>query len=272
MNNTFKHISLLSIPMLFLLVVSCGGKSGDVVFENYEAATVAEAADSDSLRNILDNYDGRWEVTSSGVLPVSLGNKDISALRDTLYKLANIRLDDNKLSISLPSELIPYDKSSKENKKNEKETKTVDGKPASRLYSNLTVDMLTTRVAVFHALTYSYSEGAAHSAYSNTYVNYDIESGKIVTMPLIFTSGFEKLLLPAIRRQLEEKGVEVLVEPNEIRLPEQFRITADGIDFIYGLYEIAPYSEGEPTVTFSNGELSSILTPTGKALLLTPVE
>lgn len=259
-------LSSLFVSLLFILS-SCGGNKGDIVFENFELATVADGADSDSLRNAVHDFDGRWEVSTSGVLPVSLGNKDVSELRDSLFKLANISFDDNKLQISLPSELIPLDKS-----KEKGENKVGDGKPGSRLYTSLMVDMLTRKVAVFHNYMFSYPEGAAHGVYANSYINYDIESGKIITLNAIFTSGFEKLLTPAIRRKLEESDIELLVDPEEIRLPKQFRITADGIDFIYGIYEIAPYSEGEPTVTFYNGELSSILTPTGKALLLAPVE
>lgn len=258
-----RVIYILSIPMILLSMVSCGGNKGDIVFENFEISTTADGADSDSLRNIVDGFDGRWDVTISGILPVSLGDKDMTALRDTLCRLANLKLADDKLEISLPDELKPLDKSEK---------KGNDGKPGSKYSNILSVDMLTPRVAVFHNYNYSYAEGAAHGAYANTYVNYDIESGKVVTMNTIFTSGFEKLLVPAIRRRLEENGVELLVEPEEVRLPSQFKITADGIDFIYGLYEIAPYSEGEPKVTFDNGELTSILTPTGKALLLAPAE
>lgn len=263
-----NKFSLSSLLLLSLLFASCGGNNGDVVFENFEVADVADGADSDSLRNIYSDYDGRWEVSASGVLPVTLGDKDVSALRDTLFKLANLRLDDNKLVINLPKELKPLEKSS--DKKDG--AKTFDGKPASRLLTTLSVDMLTQRMAVFHNFSYVYSEGAAHGMYTNTYVNYDIESGKIVTMNSLFTSGYEKLLLPAILNRLEENGAELIVEPEEVRLPTQFRITADGVDFIYGLYEITPYAAGEQTVSFDNGELTSILSPTGKALLLAPVE
>lgn len=263
-----RILYIACIPLLMMAVVSCGNSKGDIVFENFEVSAIADGADSDSLRNVVADYDGRWEVVSSGILPVSLGNKDVSALRDTLCRLSSLKLEDNKLLIDISGELKPYD----ESKVKKEGEKISDGKPGSNLYNVLSVDMLTPRLAVFHSYSFSTPEGAAHGSYTNAYVNYDIESGKIVTMKAIFTAGFEKLLVPAIRQRLEENGTELIVEPEEIRLPRQFRITADGVEFIYGLYEISPYSEGEPKVFFENGELTSILTPTGKALILAPAE
>lgn len=265
----YKKISyIVCLPLMMWLFASCGDSKGDIVFENFKESVLADGADSDSLRNVLADFDGRWEVASSGILPVSLGGKDVSALRDTLYRMSCLKFEDNKLQINLTGELKPLDK---QNVTRDDE-KVNGGKPGSRLSNILSVDLLTTKIAVFHNFSCSYPEGAAHGTYANTYVNYDIESGKIVTMNAIFTSGFEKLLVPAIRQRLEENGTELLVEPEEIQLPKQFRITTEGVDFIYGLYEIAPYSEGEPKVSFENGELTSILTPTGKALILAPAE
>ncbi|MDE5653792.1 MAG: RsiV family protein [Muribaculaceae bacterium] len=245
-------------------MTACGGNNDDkngISFESFSFSEVADGADSDSLRNVIDDFDGRWSVHTDGVLPTRLGKGDIDFLRDSLCNLAGVEIVEGKLCEALPAELTPLD------------TKTVADSvrgttPKSEYINQLSVDLLTPKLAVFHNYTYSYPEGAAHGMSVNSYVNYDIQKGEIVTLNRLFTAGFEKLLLPAIRKKLEDSGVELLVEPEEVKMPQQFRITSSGVEFIYGLYEIAPYAEGEPTVMFYSSELSSILTPAGKTLLL----
>ena len=60
-----------------------------------------------------------------------------------------------------------------------------------------------------------------------------------------------------------------LLEPlDSIAIPANFELTADGIRFIYGLYEIAPYSSGEVSVDISGYELDSLLSADGRRLIL----
>lgn len=250
-------------------ISSCKDDNVAMQFESYDLSVTADGADSDSLRNIIADFDGRWDVHTSGLLPTRLGDKDLSELRDSLMKMSALQLDGKKLAIRLPEEMIPLNDKSKDS------GETIPAKgatPGSKYGATLSLDLLTQNVAVFHSAIYSYPEGAAHGAFANKYLNYDIATGKIVTMQSLFANGYDKFLLQSIRERLEESGVELLIEPEELRLPSQFRITANGLEFVYGLYEIAPYSEGEPRVEFAPGELSPILSPTGKAILLTSPE
>lgn len=269
MKKIFKSLLPAGVVTIAMggIMASCGNtESGNMSFESFELSEVADGADSDSLRNQLDDFDGRWDVKTSGVLPVKLGDKDMSELRDSLYAMAGVVAEEGKLKIRLPEELKPLEE--KKDSEGKENAPKKDARPGSTLEREISIDLLTPSLAVFHCYTYSYPEGAAHGGYANAYLNYDIASGKIVTMQSLFTAGFEKLLLPAIRLNLEASETALLVDLGEVGLPSQFRITDSGVDFIYGIYEIAPYAAGEPTVSFSFGELESILTPAGKKLLL----
>ena len=245
---------------------ACKGEKekGDMNFSSYSLSVVAEGADSDSLRNVLDNFDGRWNVNVCGILPERLGEKSVEELRDSLCRLANITFDeDGKTVVEYPEEL-------RELSKELGDTIPTDRKPGSIFDNTLSLAMLTPKVAVFNSYKYSYPEGAAHGVWVNSYVNYDIAAGQILTYGNLFTTGFGKMLVPAILNKLEEQGIELIVEREDIinRMPRQFRLTPDGIEFIYSLYEIAPYSAGEPKVKFTYGELESLLRPAAKSLLL----
>lgn len=250
--------------MMGQVLTSCGGDEGKgaMSFSEYSLTAVADGADSDSLRSVFANFDGRCSVSVSGVLPERLGEKNVEALRDSLCRLANVELDEKgKIAVVYPSELKELSKAISDT--------VADGRKPGSVYENkLSLAMLTPKLAVFNSYMYSYPEGAAHGVWTNSYVNYDIESGKILTTKNIFTTDYHKLLVPAIINKLKEQDLEFLVEESEIKMPKQFCLTPSGIDFIYGLYEITPYSEGEVTAHFTYAELSSILRPEAKALFL----
>lgn len=256
-----KYAGLTAVMVAGLtgLMVSCNGnqeseRRDGMAFETYSYSGKAQDADLDSMRMDVESYGGLWEISSDGVLPVSAGKHDISALRDTLMSLASIREHEGKISVSLPKTLVEAGEA----------TDTVQ--PKSMLANKVTVNLMTPELLVMQVFNYSYSEGAAHGNYATTYVNYDIETGKILTLPDIFVSGYESRLLPIMVKQLVDRG-DLIVEEAEIAIPQNFRVTSDGIEFVYSLYSVAPYSSGEPRVLVYTGDLSDMLTPLGKALL-----
>ncbi|MDE6272652.1 MAG: RsiV family protein [Muribaculaceae bacterium] len=259
-----KFLIIMTVAAGTLALPACGDNDkGDLNFSSYDFSVTADGADSDSLRAIMHDFDGRWTVNLSGILPERLGDKDVSILRDSLLVLANLKEDeDGKLSVSLPSELkeLSEDRASSDSLK----SKT----PGSILNHQLSLDLLTPKFAVFRSYTYSYPEGAAHPAFANGYLNYDIEKGRIILQTDIFTDGFSEMLRPAIYNRLAEQGVDLQLEKEEFFTTKQFRMTTSGVEFIYGIYEIAPYSDGEPTVFFTYSELASLLKPAAKKMLL----
>ena len=78
--------------------------------------------------------------------------------------------------------------------------------------------------------------------------------------------GYEQKLTEMLREKLAGYD-DIMVERNQIGIPAQFRVTPEGLTFIYGVYEIAPYSSGEIEVPFFLYELESVLSEQGMKLI-----
>ena len=64
-----------------------------------------------------------------------------------------------------------------------------------------------------------------------------------------------------IRARLKEDKVDLMVPLDKVEVSDIFEITSNGIRFLYPLYEIAPFSEGEISVSFDAFELEDLLAP-----------
>lgn len=236
-----------------LLLASCAGSgnrsesdSAKVEFEMYDIRGVAEMVDADSL---TDNEGWKYcDVKEQGVLPVKIGNKDISQLRDSLERLAAVRfVSPDKVEARLDSTMRMTD------------LDTV--KCCSGYQDILTLSLMTPRLLVWKNLASSYVCAAAHGMYNTTFVNYSIADGKILTISDLMNSGYEKQLTEMIREKIREDKVDLIVPMEEVGIPKDFELTSTGIRFVYTLYEIAPYSAGEVTVDFDAYELEELLKP-----------
>lgn len=250
---------LLSLGMgvaLMSTLISCGsGEQQFFSFQSFSLSTVAEGSDNDSVKDEIDDFNGMWDVSISGVQPVKIGPNELTTLNDTLGQLMSVDFTADPAVIKLPEELVPL------------ASDTTGVAPKSKLVKRLTLDLLNTNVAVFRVYSYAFPEGAAHGIYANKFVNYDISSGGIISLSTLFTPGYAKTLQPMIVHRLKERHREFLVDEEEIEVTPNIRITNNGVEFVYGVYSIAPYSDGEPVVTFNAYELSDILTAEGKKLL-----
>ena len=236
-----------------LLFAACAGSgngsesdSAKVEFEMYEISGVAEMVDADSE---TDNEGWKYcEVRQQGVLPVRIGGKDISQLRDSLERLASVRfVSPDKVEARLDSTMRMTD---------------LDTVKCCGEYSDvLTVSLMTPRLLVWKNLTSSYICAAAHGIYNTTFVNYSISDGKILTISDLMNPGFEKHLTEMIREKIREEKVDLIVPIEEVGIPKDFELTSSGIRFVYTLYEIAPYSSGEVAVDFDAYELEDLLKP-----------
>lgn len=230
------------------------GSEGGIVFEEYSVKGVGVGNDRDSICGEFKDYNGVWQVSSRGILPKKIGKHDITSLRDTLSLLANLDFNSEKPAVRFPEYIIAS------------EEKLDSASAKSLLASNIIVDRLTPKVVVFRTFTFQMPEGAAHGVYSTSYINYDITTGKILTFRDIFVNDYEPQLLHLIGERLAD-GRELLVSPEEIGLPNVVRLTEDGVEFLYGLYEIAPYSEGEPRVLIYYSLLRDLLTPEMQSII-----
>lgn len=246
--------ALMSLVSLGVLT-SCGDEN-KIVEENDNVTPVVEligytydaiAILPDSLESPLPggNY---TRVSGQGMLPRHVGKKDITLLRDSLERLGRVLLLDKKdteprLSHGMHLvEIVPN-----------------DSVACSSSSTQLTVAFMSPKMVVWKCYREEYLCGAAHGTYNTTFVNYSIPQGKILSLADVFKPGYEAGLTAMLRSKLKDGKYDLLVPLNEIGIPTDFEITESGINFIYGLYEIAPYSSGEITVEFATYELDDLL-------------
>lgn len=250
-----KNLSTIAI-VAAALVSSCAGnekkqdnapevnKDYTVELRSYSYDGIAEMT-KDSLISPDYKY---WRLSGNGILPVRIGNNDITALRDTLMAMGHVSLKENASKPEMREGLT--------------ETKISPDSLQSYSFTDykLSVELMTPGVIVWRSYGSGYTQGAAHGIYANRYLNYSPVYNKVITLADLMQPGYEEPLLDMIREQLKDNK-SVIVPTEEIKIPEDFRITNDGIAFIYGIYEIAPYSEGEIEVRFNVGDLAEILKP-----------
>ncbi|MBD5371631.1 MAG: DUF3298 domain-containing protein [Bacteroides sp.] len=246
------------------VMASCGSDSkdsGTFMFETYKFHETVRGADNDSVAQDIVDFDGIWDCEGAGVMPMALGKADIKALQDTLGALANVTIHDRKVIFSLPDYLRPMDDAKADTTK----------RGGSSLRKELTLDYMSGEMAVFRAYTYAYPQGAAHGIYSNRYVNYDLRDSRVLHLKDILTPNAAEALHDMVVERLREH-YDLIVAPEEVKLPDNFKLSADGIDFVFPLYSVVPYSEGEAQVSFAAYEIDSYLTPVGRSLLLPDAE
>lgn len=112
-------------------------------------------------------------------------------------------------------------------------------------------------------------EGGAHGSYYSQYFNFDINTGenldwhKLVTDTLQIYKLAEKTLQMDVQEQ--EEGIEVnLYEfydfpDDKFYLPTNFLIEEQGLSFLYTVYEIGPYVQGETEITLPFEKVKSLV-------------
>lgn len=218
---------------------------------NYDLIGIS-AADSttvDSLRN--------WRLSGDCVLPVKIGNNDITALKDSLLSLAGVSISSgNVVSPSGNDDMTISDLNPK-----------TTNAPSTRVNS-LSIDLLTSTVVVWENYNYEYQAFMAHGMAQTDYLNYSIYDNKILSLADIMKRGYEKPLLALILEELKAQDVPLNVATDEITIPDNFRIRANSIEFIFPPMSIAPYSEGDVRIRLSLMDLQGVLTEKGIRLIL----
>lgn len=121
-------------------------------------------------------------------------------------------------------------------------------------------------VTVYTA-TIDYYEGGAHGINQRIVLNFDNETGRLLTLRDVLVPGYEQPLCELLLQKLmEQKGAKTVDELRnsgylysmDMFAPENFVLGEDGITFIYNTYEIAAYSEGMTELKFDNDELEEL--------------
>ncbi len=114
----------------------------------------------------------------------------------------------------------------------------------------------------------NYREGGNHANSQQVIMNFDTQTGRLLTAQDIFVDGFEVALKPLLLKALQEKtGFSTMNELNangylnnvEIYVPKNFILSDDAITFVYNPDEIAPYTVGSTELTIAYSALEKIL-------------
>ncbi|MGX2981872.1 DUF3298 domain-containing protein [Helicobacter sp. 23-1045] len=120
--------------------------------------------------------------------------------------------------------------------------------------SNFNVAYIDEKVIVFSNYNYIYS-GGAHGNYSDDAVAFDLSNGvRIANEPKILLKyeNDAKLKTMIKERLSAEYGDSV----DENAMLSKFKITPNGVEFYWGIYEIAPYAAGIISIHFDFAELA----------------
>ncbi len=254
---SFKRIVGLSAIGAMFVIPACTGadsKKGEgaseapvMEFMGYKYDALAQVPDSNVIKVEGGNL---WRYSGSGMLPVRIGNHDVSLLRDSLERLGGVVMTDSVHAVPVVYEGL-----------NLTEIESGSMKACTSTSNQLSLALCTPEVVVWRDYVYTYLCMSAHGTYKTTFVNYGVEDGKILTMNDLMKSGYEPILREMIRKKLKENDIPLLVPVDEVSIPDDFEITTRGIRFLFGLYEIAAYVEGEISVEFDAYELEDILAP-----------
>lgn len=110
--------------------------------------------------------------------------------------------------------------------------------------------------------------GGAHNMYATTYESFDLKRMRNIKLSDLFKPNFQNQLTAIIVKQLlKDKKVRSVGELTDkgygstgnITPTENFYFDRDGMNFVYNIYEIAPYSVGIVTVHIDFDDLKPVM-------------
>lgn len=254
--------SLLSLTFLFVVTSCSSGDKGDVParleFQTYEFDCIAEDNSMDADSRDMEPGDSLMKYMSfsgSGILPKDIGNADVKMLRDSLLSMAGVEfVSESSAAPVLDSCYSIIDR----------KVSLDDG--CSNSTSSLSITLANPRVIVWQCFRYQYMYHAAHGVYGTSYLNYSIDNNRILKLQDIFKPGYEKELGMLLTEKVKEKDVDLFDPDASVGVPDDFEISTNGINFIWSIYSIAPYSEGEIKVEVNSYEVADLLTTLGSSI------
>lgn len=137
-------------------------------------------------------------------------------------------------------------------------------------------------VLCYESSDYIYTAGA-HGVYGTWVLNFDSNTGKLLTFEEVFEADKNAHVRQLIQQQLiadinsemelnlttaqDLKDNGFMFEENLLPSTDIFRLGEDAITFIYGIYSIAPYAAGETHVTIPYDKIEYCIKPEVKELL-----
>jgi len=134
---------------------------------------------------------------------------------------------------------------------------------------------------VIHASSYT---GGAHGNYATIFKHYDLQAREWLTLDDIVAPSFQNELTAVAERYFrrqENLGVNQSLEDayffdnGQFSLPDNFALDPDSMLFLYTIYEIKPYVNGETELRVPYTDIERLLTDRAKRIvaeLNTPIE
>ena len=113
--------------------------------------------------------------------------------------------------------------------------------------------------ATFAIQSYSYSAGAAHGMYHQEFVNFDLNTQKRLALSDILVKGAEQQVLDALYDANTMWLDQHSIERDKLKLSDNFYYGANGLVFVYPLYELASYAEGMTELTLPYVTLTKLV-------------
>lgn len=211
-----------------------------VVFEKNEKITVP--------------VDGENMTTPVGYL-VSTLKTNVDWLDELLLKqLYDFFNQDNNIKIESTKQLL-----NELNDEFKVDVEAVKEAPVFEIDYNLKLEFLGQKgnIAEFVRSGYEYS-GGAHGNYATQYINVDLNRKGVIQLNDLFSKDNQKELKNLLWDQFaannrnSEGGVDTTyVTQKELRVPNNFYFSQKGMVFVYPLYELGPYAEGEKELILS---------------------
>ncbi|HRE40261.1 MAG TPA: DUF3298 domain-containing protein [Ignavibacteria bacterium] len=132
--------------------------------------------------------------------------------------------------------------------------------------SDARIELQNNNIAVFSLYNFNFLGGAHPNTVTN-FMNFDMKTGKVLSLNDIFKPGFEstlnELIVSQFRKDKNLKPNAPLTDAglfeNKLTYNNNFAFTKDGFMFYYNNYEIAPYVMGPQVITISYSDISSLL-------------
>jgi hypothetical protein len=107
------------------------------------------------------------------------------------------------------------------------------------------------------------NEGGAHPIGGAGYLNFDLETGKVIALKDLLKPHFEarlNLIAGAIYHGVDE---EIEAIDSKFELNDNVAVTKTGLRFKFAPYEIASYAEGMPEILIPYTQIEDLLLPGG---------
>ena len=116
-------------------------------------------------------------------------------------------------------------------------------------------------LATFVMHTYTYPAGAAHGMYHEEYVNFDLKNKKRITVQDLVQKESEAKLVQALYEYNQNWLLEKEIKAEDLKLSDNFYYGAQGIVFVYSLYDLASYADGMSELLLPYHAVEDLINP-----------